>query len=75
MNTVAHNPQNAASLGEFFDDAARGTLPSFSWINPRSGINMTTGHGSNDMHPTHVFFFFHSSSINIFITYFFILVV
>ena len=37
----------------FYEDAAAGTLPSFSWINPRSGINVTTGVGSNDQHPDH----------------------
>ena len=30
-----------------------GTLPGFSWVNPRSGINITTGVGSNDQHPDH----------------------
>lgn len=53
METIAHNPANSASLQEFFEDARLGNLPSFSWINPRSGINVTTGHGSNDMHPNH----------------------
>ena len=28
-------------------------MPSFSWINPRSGINVTTGVDSNDQHPDH----------------------
>lgn len=35
------------------DQLASGNLPAFAWINPRSGINVTTGHGSNDQHPDH----------------------
>ena len=30
-----------------------GTLPSYSWLNPRSGINITTGVGASDQHPDH----------------------
>ena len=30
-----------------------GTLPTFSWINPRLFINITSGEGSNDQHPDH----------------------
>ncbi len=30
-----------------------GNLPSFAWINPRSGINVTSMEGSNDHHPDH----------------------
>eukprot|EP00750_Incisomonas_marina_P028233 INCI6549.2.p1 GENE.INCI6549.2~~INCI6549.2.p1 ORF type:complete len:368 (-),score=37.68 INCI6549.2:982-2085(-) len=37
----------------FFSDAATGNLPAFAWINPRSGVNVTTGEGSNDQHPDH----------------------
>ena len=53
METLAHHPESLRQLDEFFIDAAEGKLPSFSYINPRGGINVTTGHGSNDMHPDH----------------------
>jgi hypothetical protein len=54
MESIAHNPDNLASMEQFFNDAKKGTLPHFAFINPRSGINVTTGVGSNDMHPDHV---------------------
>lgn len=50
---LAHSQNNLRSLEELFQDAKMGTLPSFAWINPLSGINMTTGVGSNDQHPDH----------------------
>lgn len=57
MESVAHNPQNLASMDQFFEDCKSGNLPNFAFINPLSGINVTTGIGSNDMHPDHVRFF------------------
>lgn len=53
LEKVAHSAHNIHSLDQFFEDAQKGTLPAFSWINPLSGINMTTGMGSNDHHPDH----------------------
>eukprot|EP01126_Amoeba_proteus_P037221 TRINITY_DN3830_c0_g2_i4.p1 TRINITY_DN3830_c0_g2~~TRINITY_DN3830_c0_g2_i4.p1 ORF type:complete len:665 (+),score=120.37 TRINITY_DN3830_c0_g2_i4:195-2189(+) len=53
VETLAHNPDNLASMTQFFQDARDGNLPNFSWINPLSGINISTGVGSNDMHPDH----------------------
>ena len=53
MTKIAHSPENLKPMDSFYQDAAQGTLPSFSWINPRSGINVTTGVGSNDQHPDH----------------------
>jgi len=38
---------------EFYDRAAKGTLPAFSFVLPREGTNATTGQGSNDDHPCH----------------------
>jgi len=38
---------------EFYDRAAKGTLPNFSFILPRQGENQTTGMGPNDDHPCH----------------------
>jgi phospholipase C len=37
MESLAHNTHNLAPLSEFFADARDGTLPAFSWVNPRSG--------------------------------------
>ena len=49
-------PEGAAgtrSYDEFYDRAAKGTLPAFSFVIPRIGGNKTTGEGSNDDHPCH----------------------
>jgi phospholipase C len=51
MQKLADSPDQLRPVQEFFRDAQRGSLPAFSWINPRSGINVTTGVGSNDQHP------------------------
>lgn len=51
-----HTPAGAKGTrpySEFFDKAAKGTLPNFSFIFPRQGKNRTTGQGSNDDHPCH----------------------
>lgn len=53
MESVAHNPENVQTMDRFFEDAATGNLPNYAFINPRGGINITTGEGSNDMHPDH----------------------
>jgi phospholipase C len=53
MESIAHHPENLHSIDQFYKDAAAGTFPDYAFINPRSGINMTTGEGSNDMHPDH----------------------
>jgi phospholipase C len=53
MEKIAHSPDNLKSMESFYKDAAAGSLPSFSWINPRSGIDVATGVGSNDQHPNH----------------------
>ncbi len=53
MEKMAHSPHNMHPLDQFYRDAEAGALPSFAWLNPRSGINVTTGVGSNDQHPDH----------------------
>jgi phospholipase C len=53
ISTIATNVHRVVPMDEFYSDAAAGTLPHFSLINPRAGINVTTGAGSNDMHPDH----------------------
>ena len=51
MQKVADSPDNLLPVKDFFLDAEKGNLPALSWINPRSGINITSGVGSNDQHP------------------------
>jgi hypothetical protein len=53
IQTVATNPENLVSMDHFYADAKSGNLPSFAWINPRAGINITLLQGSNDQHPDH----------------------
>ena len=53
MAGIADHPENLASMDKFWTDAREGSLPSYAWINPRSGINVTSGVGSNDQHPDH----------------------
>ena len=53
METLAHSPEHLHSMDQFFADCQSGDLPHFSYLNPRSGINITTGVGSNDEHPDH----------------------
>jgi len=43
VETIAHHPENVAPLTDLFDAAAAGTLPNYAWINPRCGMNITTG--------------------------------
>jgi len=53
MESIAHQAQNVVLLDEFFEDCKKGTLPNFAFINPRAGVNLTHGYGSNDHHPDH----------------------
>lgn len=53
VGALATHPEHMHSLGQFFDDCERGTLPDFAYINPLSGINISLGVGSNDEHPDH----------------------
>ena len=50
---AAAAPDSLRPLEQFFADAAAGALPAFAWINPRSGIDVATGEGSDDQHPDH----------------------
>lgn len=50
---LAHSPQNLQPMDSFWEDARTGNLPNFAFINPRSGVNVTSGVGSNDQHPDH----------------------
>jgi phospholipase C len=53
FETLAHHPEHIHTMDVFYAMAAEGALPLFSFINPRGGINVTTGLGSDDQHPDH----------------------
>jgi phospholipase C len=53
MEKLANSPEHLSSMERFYEDCESGDLPSYSWINPRSGINVTTGVGANDQLPDH----------------------
>lgn len=53
ITSFAHNPENLVSMEQFYEDARTGNLPSYAFINPRSGFNLTLMQGSNDQHPDH----------------------
>ena len=53
VGALAHHPENMQPVDQLWVDAREGTLPDFAFINPRSGINMSLGVGSNDQHPDH----------------------
>jgi len=53
MEKIAFSHEEVRGFDEFFADAASGSLPSFSWLNPSSGMDAATGLGSNDQHPDH----------------------
>ena len=42
------------TMDRFFADAARGTLPALTWIDPRQGVNASLGNlgGPNSDHPS-----------------------
>lgn len=53
LRSVAHHPEHVMPTKQLWQDARDGTLPDFAFINPRCGVNETTGEGSNDDHPDH----------------------
>lgn len=53
MEKMAFSHDEVRPLHEFYSDASAGTLPSYAWINPASGMDLATGLGSNDQHPDH----------------------
>lgn len=53
MRGILHNPHQLHSMDRFYEAAANGTLPAFSWMNPRSGVDVVRRRGSNDHHPDH----------------------
>lgn len=53
LRKLALNPGKIHGWEKFHKDMAEGSLPAFSWVNPRWGVNKTTGEGANDDHPDH----------------------
>ena len=53
MSSVAFNADKLHPMETFYEDCKEGSLPDYSFINPRVGINVTTGIGANDQHPDH----------------------
>lgn len=53
ISSIAHNPEIVKLSSDFMEDAKKGELPNFAWINPRAGIDVNNGHGSQDFHPDH----------------------
>ncbi len=53
MEALARRVDQMHQLDQFFADAANGALPSFSFINPRLGFNLTSHESQNDNHPDH----------------------
>lgn len=53
--SVAHHPERVIRTSELLQQLRDGSpdLGHFVYVNPRSGINVTTGEVSNDMHPAH----------------------
>ncbi|KAJ9469037.1 Non-specific phospholipase C2 [Diplonema papillatum] len=50
---VVANPEKVKPMDQFRKDARAGTLPAFSWMNPRWFVDPATFEGANDQHPDH----------------------
>jgi len=53
LEKLTLNPLKVKGWEHLFEDIAAGTLPAFSWVNPRWFVNTTTSEGANDQHPDH----------------------
>ena len=53
IQKVFDSPKKLRDAEEFLRDARDGTLPAFSWLNPRWGIDMVKLEGAQDQHPDH----------------------
>jgi len=53
LEKILLSPGKVHGWETLFDDIAKGTLPAFSWINPRWFVNTTSLEGANDQHPDH----------------------
>ena len=53
LKTLVEHPLHVHDMERFKRDAKEGTLPTFSYMNPRWFVDNTTGEGSNDQHPDH----------------------
>ena len=53
IEKLTFNPEKVRDWPAFKKDVAEGSLPAFSWINPRWFVNLTTHAGASDQHPDH----------------------
>eukprot|EP00462_Mataza_sp_D1_P025206 CAMPEP_0175146410 /NCGR_PEP_ID=MMETSP0087-20121206/15366_1 /TAXON_ID=136419 /ORGANISM="Unknown Unknown, Strain D1" /LENGTH=495 /DNA_ID=CAMNT_0016431375 /DNA_START=18 /DNA_END=1502 /DNA_ORIENTATION=- len=53
VKKLALSPGRVHSWRRFKQDIAAGSLPAFSWVNPRWFVNMSSLEGANDQHPDH----------------------
>ena len=53
IKKVADSLDKTANMSVFKKDAAEGTLPTFSWLNPRWFVDSAAAEGSSDQHPDH----------------------
>eukprot|EP00466_Bigelowiella_natans_P002807 jgi/Bigna1/86537/estExt_fgenesh1_pg.C_110141 len=50
---LTFSPLKIHGWRRFMHDIETGSLPSFSWVNPRWFVNKTSNEGANDQHPDH----------------------
>jgi phospholipase C len=53
LEKLAANPKHIHGWKRFLSDAQAGSLPAFSWVNPRWFVNLTTFAQASDQHPDH----------------------
>eukprot|EP01060_Flectonema_neradi_P002678 TRINITY_DN116_c0_g1_i2.p1 TRINITY_DN116_c0_g1~~TRINITY_DN116_c0_g1_i2.p1 ORF type:complete len:484 (+),score=144.53 TRINITY_DN116_c0_g1_i2:45-1496(+) len=53
IEKLTTNPEKIHDWYRFKNDIKSGNLPTFSWVNPRWFVNMTSLEGANDQHPDH----------------------
>ena len=53
VEKLVQHPEKVHGWTRFKKDIADGSLPAFSWVNPRWFVNETTGEGASDQHPDH----------------------
>ena len=51
IEKINNSVDKVVPMRQFYADVKNGKLPSFSWVNPRSGVDLNSGEGSNCMHP------------------------
>ena len=53
VEKLAFNPTKVKGWNTFLEDLSTGNLPSFSFVNPRWFVNLTTFEQASDQHPDH----------------------